>query len=266
MSLSRREVLLLAAGAVGSLADAAARRAWGAPPGLPPGHHLVLRVPALTANGARVPIVVEMDHPMEPDHHITRVDVVNERDPVPSKGAYHLTPASGRVHLAFQARLDEGESTLVATAECSRHGRCVAARTVRIAAGGGGCTGAAAAPGAPDPDEIRPPVLRIPQLVAHGRIRPDQVLTVQVKTRHPVRTGLQVRDGKFVQASDPFYLAELEAFHGGERVSRFVLTAALSDNPLITFALRARREGPLTVVLTNSRGQRFHATHPLRFG
>ena len=263
MSPSRREVLRLAAGAVGSVA-AAARCAWGASLGLA-GHALVLRVPPLTANGARVPVVVEMDHPMERDHHVTRVEVVNEHDPVPSKGVYHLTPASGRVHLAFQARLDEGESTVVATAECSRHGRVMAAGTVRIAPGGGGCTGSAA-PGAAADDDIRLPVIRIPQLVAHGRIRPDQIVTVQVKTKHPVRTGLEVRNGTFVQASDPFYLAELEAFHGGERVSRFVLTAALSDNPLITFALRARREGPLTVVLTNSRGRRFHATHPLRFG
>ena len=27
-------------------------------------------------NGAKVPILVEMDHPMTPDHHVTRVEVV----------------------------------------------------------------------------------------------------------------------------------------------------------------------------------------------
>lgn len=262
MSPSRREVLGLAAGAAAAAVASAARGAWAAPPG----HHLVLRVPVLTANGARVPIVVEMEHPMEPDHHVTRVEVINPRDPVPSKGVYHLTPASGRVHLAFPARLDEGESTVVATAECSRHGPISAVGTVRIAPGGGGCTGVAPAAGTERADDIADPVIRIPQLVAHGRIRRDEIVTVQVKTRHPVRTGLEMRDGRFVQASDPFYLAGLEALLGGEPVSRFELTAALSDNPLITFALRARREGPLAVVLTNSRGQRFHASHPLRFG
>jgi sulfur-oxidizing protein SoxY len=263
LSPSRRAVLGLAAGGAAAVAALATR---GARAAAPPGHRLVLRVPPVTTNGARVPVVVEMEHPMEPDHHVTRVEVVNARDPVPSKGVYHLTPASGRVHLAFPARLDEGESTLVATAECSRHGPISAVGTVRIPPGGGGCTGAAPAAGTERADDIGDPVIRIPQLVAHGRIRPDEIVTVQVKTRHPVRTGLERRDGTFVQASPPFYLAGLEAFHDGDRVSRFVLTAALSDNPLITFAVRARREGTLAVVLTNSRGQRFHASHPLRFG
>jgi hypothetical protein len=48
-------------------------------------------------------------------------------------------------------------------------------------------------------------------------------------------------------------------------VSRFALTPALSDDPFITFALRADREGPLEVRLTNSRGQKFEAAHEIAF-
>ena len=47
-------------------------------------------------------------------------------------------------------------------------------------------------------------------------------------------------------------------------MSRFELTPALSDDPFITFALRLRREGALRVVLTNSLGRVFEATHELR--
>jgi len=43
-----------------------------------------------------------------------------------------------------------------------------------------------------------------------------------------------------------------------------LLTSALSDNPLIAFKLRAHAEGLLRAVLTNNRGQRFEATHPIR--
>ena len=115
-------------------------------------------------------------------------------------------------------------------------------------------------------DEIQGPELRVAELVRDGHVHPGDVVHAQVKMRHPNRTGLELRDGKFVRVSAPFHLTELEVLYGGERVSRFALTPALSDDPFITFALLARRAGPLRVVLTNSRGQRFEATHALEVG
>ena len=51
----------------------------------------------------------------------------------------------------------------------------------------------------------------------------------------------------------------------GQRVSRFELTPALSDDPFISFALLASREGLLEVRLANNRGQRFEAAHEIGF-
>lgn len=228
-------------------------------------HHPVLELPLVTVNGAKVPVVVEMAHPMEPDNHITSVHVVNERDPVPSKGVFYFTPANGQVYLAFQVRIDQGISEVLVTAECNRHGRWASTRSINIPEGAGGCAGTAPPPGRTKGPDILPPQIRIPQLVKGGQIRPGEVIDVQLKIRHPSRTGLVVRDGKFVQESEPFYLKDLEVFDDGERVSRFEMTSALSDDPFITFRLRARREGPIRIVLTNSRGQRFEATHSIRF-
>jgi len=90
-------------------------------------------------------------------------------------------------------------------------------------------------------------------------------IDVQIKIKHPSRTGLELREGKFVQAGEPLYLKELNVFYGDAQVSRFTLTSALSDHPLITFRLRARAEDPLRVVLTNNLGQRFEAVHSIRF-
>jgi hypothetical protein len=101
--------------------------------------------------------------------------------------------------------------------------------------------------------------------VADGTIGPDQIIDVQLKTRHPSRTGLVARDGRFVPASDPLYLSRMDVFYADRPVSAFAMTSALSDNPLITFRLRAHREGLLRAVLTNNLGQRFEATHPIRF-
>lgn len=221
-----------------------------------------LRLPRATGNGSTVPIVVEMDHPMEPGHHVTSVHVVNDRDPLPSKGVFHFTPANGEVYLAFQARLDDGESTVRALVECSRAQRWSATADVRVAAGGGGCVGAAP----PAPAAIRPPVIRLPGVVRGQALAPGQVVDVQVAMQHPVRTGLGLRGGEYVAVSEPFYLTEMEVFHGGARASRFALTPALSDNPLIAFRLRLRDEGAVAVVVRNSRGAQFEATHPIRFG
>jgi hypothetical protein len=44
------------------------------------------------------------------------------------------------------------------------------------------------------------------------------------------------------------------------------MTSALSDDPFITFTLLASREAPITVAVTNCRGERFEATHELRLG
>jgi hypothetical protein len=109
---------------------------------------------------------------------------------------------------------------------------------------------------------VRPPQLRIAELVQRGRIRAGEIVHAQVVMRHPNRTGLALdARGDYVQESEPFHLERMEAVYGGERVCTFDMTPAVSDDPFITFALLARRDAPLEVTLVNSRGQRFRATH-----
>jgi sulfur-oxidizing protein SoxZ len=256
--LSRRGFLGLVATAVaGSMSvrashvGADSRTLSAAEPTSPP----TLRIPPLTSNGSKVPIAVEVIHPMEPDHYITQIEVVNPRDPVPSKGVFHFTPANGQAYLAFQARMDDGPSEVTATAECSRGGRWSVTRSVTVADGGGGC--AALPPAGVGAEEILPPRLRIPDAVRRGPIRPDEIIDVQVKVKHPIRTGLGRRQGTFIQEAEPLYITDLTAFYDDARVSRYAMTSALSDDPFITFRLRARRGGILRVVLRNNRGQRF---------
>jgi desulfoferrodoxin (superoxide reductase-like protein) len=273
--LTRRSFIALASGAVGLWL----RPAWASAPGgrrsagdasarsaLEREHRPVLRVPGFTINGAKVPIVVEMSHPMTAEHHITSVEVVNEDDPIPLKGTFHFTPGNGEVYVAFQARMNGGISDVSVTAECNRHGAFTVRRRIEIPPDAGGCAGTAPAAASPaSGGDVRGPVLRIRELVERGRIQRDEVVHAQIKMRHPNRTGLVFRDGRFVQESEPLHLEELEVIYAGERVSHFSMTPALADDPFITFALRARREGPLRVVVLNSRGQKFEATHDIRF-
>ncbi len=271
--LSRRGFITWAAASVGLYG----RRAWagpgdrrlsvGDPARLSPferEHLPVLSLPVATSNGAKVPMVVEMTHPMTPDHYVASVGVVNERDPVASKGVFHLTPGNGRVYLAWQARLGEGPSQLSVTAECNRHGAWTARWSIEVAPGGGGCARDPAEWPRTPGEDIRGPVLRIAELVQRGHLRRDEIVHAQVKMRHPNRTGLAVLDGVLVRESDPFYLKALELYYCGEQVSRLALTPALSDDPFITLALRVSRDGPLLVRLLNSRGQQFEATHAIQ--
>jgi sulfur-oxidizing protein SoxY len=266
--LSRRSFLALATGVAGVWISPA----WGL--GVDDGgadrlareHGLLLRVPRRTRNGAKVPIVVEAGLPMTPAHHVTRVRVTNENDPIASKGTFHFTPANGRVYLAYQARMHEGGSEVTATAECNVHGTFSASSPIEIPEGAGGCLGGGSGGvGRPRGDEIRPPVLRVAEEVERGVVRRGELIHVTVKMRHPNRTGLVFRGGRFVQESEPLHLDTLDVFYDDEPVSHFEMTAALSDDPLITFGLLARPDR-LRVVVTNSRGQRLEATHEVHVG
>jgi desulfoferrodoxin (superoxide reductase-like protein) len=273
--LTRREFLSVAAGlAAMGLCGAGrgepigpAAENLGQPPEARPStafeqlHLPTLQMPRFTANGAHVPLVVDLAHPMDSEHYITCLHLLNETDPVPSKGIFRFTPANGRAHLAVQARMHSGDSVVLAIAECNRHGRWAARQPITIPDGGGGCADPVAPAGRPVDAEIRPPALRIPELIARGQLRRGELMRVQVKVRHPNRTGLAFHDGRFTREAEPFYLETMDVFYGGRCVSRYEMSPGLSDNPFITFMLRATEEAPIRVVLRNNRGEQFEASH-----
>jgi hypothetical protein len=198
---------------------------------------------------------------MEPDHYIKSLQILNESDPIPSKGTFYLTPANGQAYLAVQVRMHSGTSSVLVIAECNLHGCWARRQPITIPEGTGGCaTVTAGKEGRPVDDEIRPPVIRLPELVSRGGIGQGEIIRVQVKLKHPNRTGLAVRGGKFFQEVDPFYLKEMQVFYGEHLLSRYEMTPALSNNPFITFKLRVTEAWPIRIVLTNSRGQQFQAT------
>lgn len=95
-----------------------------------------VNMPPIVEDGSQAPIVVEMDHPMDPDHYIKSIQIVSFNDPVVNKGQFFFTPANGQVYLGTQIRLDGGESTVWVIAECNQHGLFAISRSVKVAAGG----------------------------------------------------------------------------------------------------------------------------------
>jgi desulfoferrodoxin (superoxide reductase-like protein) len=224
-----------------------------------------LRMPRLTMNGAHVPLVIDMSHPMDADHYIASLHLLNDTDPFPSKGIFHLTPTNGRAHLAVQARMHSGDSIVLVIAECNRHGRWAVRQPITIPEGRGGCASPGTATASrPLEEQVQPPALRIPELIERGQLRRGDLIRVQIQVKHPNRTGLIFHEGQFIRESEPFYLARMEVWYQDRQVSRYDMSPGLSDNPLITFMLRVTEEAPVRVVLTNSRGERFEARQELR--
>jgi sulfur-oxidizing protein SoxY len=136
--LSRRDFLGLTSAAVGLWIPGAWAAAAVDAPSSESEYAPLLQVPAVAKNGAKVPIVVQMTHPMNPDHYVTSVQVMNRRDPIPSKGTFHFTPANGQVYLSFQARMHHGASEVSVTAACNRHGTWSTSRAITVPEDAGG--------------------------------------------------------------------------------------------------------------------------------
>jgi desulfoferrodoxin (superoxide reductase-like protein) len=223
-------------------------------------HTPKLILPAMTRNGNHVPVVVKMNHPMESSHYIRRVEFRNESDPIPSKGIFYPSAANGEIYLAFQARMDSGISTVLAIAECNLHGTWSARHRITIPDGQGGCATVGVPKEAAAREAILPPVIRIPELVRRGRLIKGETAEVQVKFKHPSKTGLAYKDKKFIQVEEPLYVTSMQVLYGESLVSRYQMTAGLSDDPFLKFKLKFIEEKPIRIVFTNSSGRQFSAS------
>src|SRR6266849_6594375 len=223
-----------------------------AQPALEGEHRPMIDSPTLSEDPSAVPLQVSVNHPMEPDHFIRSIEIRLDNDPVPYKGTFLFTPANGQAAVAFQMRSGAG-GVLKVTAECSRHGPFVATQEIRVTEGGCG--------GVPDTsrDRLGNARVRLPE-----SIRAGEVVQIRAKIDHTSHTGLVFKNGKYVREAPEFYVKQMLVFLDDEKISEFQMTAAVSANPLIRFAVRAKRSGTLRVMFVNNEGQRWEASERIR--
>ena len=124
----------------------------------------------------------------------------------------------------------------------------------------------------PEPQASRIPQASYPRGPARvrlpRRIQKGKVIRVQAKVRHPSRTGLRMI-GEHQFGPDPenpaVYIRLLEMYYGEAKLGRYEMTSALSDDPIVTFTLRAEREAPLRVVFTSSEDKTYEASAFIKF-
>ena len=128
--LNRRELLLT--GAAGVIAFAVPLRAHARPSldeairsftgGAPVREGRVqFEISPLVENGNAVPVSIDVDSPMTDSDHVRRIALFNEKNPQADIAVFHLSPRSGRAHVATRIRLATSQ-TVVALAETSDGG------------------------------------------------------------------------------------------------------------------------------------------------
>ena len=77
-----------------------------------------LDITLLVENGNSVPLSVNVESPMSPQDHVTRIGIFNEKNPLPEVAIFNLTPRCGRAQVASRMRLNDTQM-VTAIAEMS---------------------------------------------------------------------------------------------------------------------------------------------------
>lgn len=89
--------------------------------------------------------------------------------------------------------------------------------------------------------------IRIPDRISRG-----ELITVNAIVSHPMDTGFfRTPEGQPIPA---FFIKDVVVTYAGEQVARFEWTSGVSKDPIVSFTLKADREGPLTMTWTDTRG------------
>lgn len=100
--------------------------------------------------------------------------------------------------------------------------------------------------------------IRIPDRIARG-----DLITVNAIVMHPMDTGFfRTAEGKPIPA---FFIRDVVVTYGGDEVARFEWTSGVSKDPIVSFTLKADKEGPLTIAWTDTKGGVYRQTADIAF-
>ncbi|HEU5304643.1 MAG TPA: thiosulfate oxidation carrier complex protein SoxZ [Gemmatimonadales bacterium] len=100
--------------------------------------------------------------------------------------------------------------------------------------------------------------IKVPERISRG-----DLITVNSIVSHPMDTGF-FRDAE----GDPipaYYIKHVTVTYAGQEVARFEWTSGISRDPVVSFTLKADREGPLTMVWSDNRGAAFRQSVNISF-
>ena len=89
--------------------------------------------------------------------------------------------------------------------------------------------------------------------------RIGDVVEVRTKIDYASDTGLTLKAGAYVRERREVFVRQLRVYFDHELVSEFMLTSAISSNPILRFPFRVNRAGTLRVVFVDHEDSRWEA-------
>jgi sulfur-oxidizing protein SoxZ len=100
--------------------------------------------------------------------------------------------------------------------------------------------------------------IRVPDRITRG-----EVIMVNAIISHPMDTGFfRTADGQPIPA---YFIKSVVVTYGDQEIARFEWTSGVSRDPIISFTLKADREGPLAMVWTDNKGGVFKQSAAIAF-
>ena len=100
--------------------------------------------------------------------------------------------------------------------------------------------------------------IKIPERINRG-----DVIVVNSIISHPMDTGFfRTPEGAPIPA---YFIKNVLVTYDGQEIARFEWTSGISRDPVVSFSLKADREGPLTMVWTDNKGLSFKQSVKISF-
>ena len=100
--------------------------------------------------------------------------------------------------------------------------------------------------------------IKIPERINRG-----DVIVVNSIISHPMDTGFfRTPEGAPIPA---YFIKNVVVTYDGQEVARFEWTSGISRDPVLSFTLKADKEGPLTMVWTDNKGLSFKQSVKISF-
>ena len=218
---------------------------------------IALEAPVRALDASTVPVGVTLPGGGgDMSGRVKSVWLVVDGNPSPLAGAFHFGPAADPHSLKVRVRVDQ--YTLIHAVAETEDGRLFSAE--RYVKAAGGCS----APSTKDPELA---MSRLGQM----RVRLDgdapaadgDTVTAQLLISHPNNNGMQM-DQVSHNYIPPRYIQTINVRYGDQLVFNVDTDISLSEDPVITFGLHLRGDGPLHVDVEDSANAAFHRDFGLR--
>ncbi len=212
-----------------------------------------LSAPERADDGAIVPIKIQAQIPQTEDRYIKTITLLIDKNPVPTAGAFHFTPRSGRADLALRIRLNE-YSPVRAIAETNDGKLYMTSQFVKAS---GGCS-------APVGSDLEAAMSRLGKM--RFRTDADSSFSSPVETQlaisHPNVTGLQMN--QLTRDYEPaLFVKKISVSFAGEEIFSAETDISVSENPNFRFYFVPEHKGELRARVVDSEGQTFTQSYTI---